>query len=101
MIRFVSWTPSYKQWLYPSYFGFSAFFFKQVKLLQLSKSKQSKKAPEFRKKSVHIPHLIKAVKIKCRNLGGSKFNKATYFKTAFRVTTQTKTGAAAAQITAL
>lgn len=72
LIRSVSWTPSYKQYLYHSYFGFSAFFFKQVKLLQLIKSKQSKNAPEFKKKSVYILHLINVVKIKCRNLGGSK-----------------------------
>lgn len=57
--------------IFTSYFCFSAFF-KQVKLFQLIKSKQGKKAPEFKKKSVCVPWLINRVKNKCINVGGSK-----------------------------
>lgn len=57
-----AWLPSYKQYLYHSYFGFSAFFCKQVKLLQLTKPEQSGNTCEFKNKSVYTLHLISVVR---------------------------------------
>lgn len=71
LIHSVSWTPSYKQYLYHCYFVsvLSSSKWNYSNLLSLS---TVKKAPAFKRKSVCVPCLINRAKNQCRNLGGSK-----------------------------